>query len=183
MGWFFVLVVVGMGLSSWSVLAAPENINAGDVFAVKRVHFPAQSLDATQSREARIEVADYRVSPGDISLSLIVYDDRGIAVPGHDFLLNLDAGGPLSFSYNVDQPNSLVVGKTYSLFVRIDPGMNEIVLGNNSGTALFAVIQPGYAVPVPDASPGMSLLLVGGVMGWLFLSTRGVKQKISANQK
>lgn len=168
---FFVLVLA-LGLFALPAHALSSNAAAGDVFAVKSAHFPAQSLNAAQSRVVTIVMADYRESQSPIEIQLNVYDDKGNLVIG-PLLVQSKAGAITTNEFDVDPlPSTLETGKTYSLVVRVAPGLGELVLGNNSATALFAVIQAPQEVSVPDNSPWASAFTLTIVLGWLFVSVR-----------
>lgn len=173
----------------------PDSGAGGDVYVIKSLTVDPTPSIKGHALSANVTIENKRADlPGTISntLQVIIRDEQGNIIPG------FEAGIPVTFN-NTSVGNSITqavnflidpgtntffeAGKTYTLYVSVpkytegvtSPN-NEIITANNSSSNAFVLIEEQAPISVPDAPWWMSVMMVAGILGWLFISSRNTTQ-------
>ncbi|MFH0970022.1 MAG: hypothetical protein V1776_01020 [Candidatus Diapherotrites archaeon] len=170
----------------------------GDIFSIKDISFvpnpPIEGGNIVANITILNKQTDITATNATI-LNVVIRDGDGNPIPGtpNDYFtqqqITFDSVFPektipIQIS-TAGIADAFAPGETFTLYASIDPYVesppvgekddSETITGNNSAFRTFTVVNPQRAISVPDAPWWMALVVVGIVLGWMFVSTRSTK--------
>ena len=197
--WIGVIVLAGvLGVLPKQAEAAGSG-SVADVFVIRDINVPefysGQDITANITIvNKKFGVAGYP-NPLIATLTVGIRDSQGNPVAAFDpdspptFNVTLNQNNPNTYySVTIEEVVAPVFarGKTYTIYMKIDPyidsdtSKNEKVTANNYGVRTFAVLENQNPVTVPDNPWWMGLVFVGSILGWMYISSAQTRKN---NQK
>ncbi len=173
----------------------------GDVYVLKDISLP-QRYKGEQVL-VTLTVESKKAIPNSTQVEILIKDKDGITLAGYPFISTVSFSGnltggreiitlpPTQLEAPASPPNiTFTAGDTYTLYARMKPyddptnntgsppvvTFDESVLANNSAFKTFTVPEAPQTFAIPDQPWWMSLVLVIGFLGWMFVSSRKNKQ-------
>lgn len=166
--------------------------DGSDVYVLRELEFPNvyENQNITVNLTVQNKIGNTDAATCSTQANITIRDGDGIYVTGYRPADNVSV--PLDFpcaqgNETITQPfivqtagtPFLRIGETYTLYATIpaydDPsptGTDETVTSNNSAFRVFTVLEAPNQVSVPDMPAWMSVLVMGIVLGWLFVRGR-----------
>ncbi len=166
------------GLFASSSISLVHGQSGVDYFVLTSIEIP--TINPNQDIVADINAKNIKgVGLGQAYLNVTIRDKQGVANPVFNNLtvsipFNSIVGEIVTTRLIIQQASSanpfLVVGETYTLMAKVVPAAGETVIGNNTATKTFSVVNPPKTFPIPDMSMSVVGLTFFIVLGWLYLS-------------
>ncbi|QQR92546.1 MAG: hypothetical protein IPJ89_05370 [Candidatus Iainarchaeum archaeon] len=166
----------------------------GDVYVLKDISLPqrykGEQVDVVLTIESK------KATPNSTQVEINVKDKDGKTLPGFPDIRTIGFSGTLTNGVEAIALPPVVLesaatpanitfkaGETYTLYARVkpydDPSNNapsvtfdESVLANNSAFKTFTVPEAPQTFSVPDQPWWMSIIVVAGLLGWMFIAGR-----------
>ncbi len=166
----------------------------GDVYVLKDISLPqrykGEQVDVTLTIQSK------KAIPNSTQIEINVKDKDGKTLAGYPDIRTIGFSGTLNGGVEsvtlptialeaaASPPNiTFKAGETYTLYARVKPyddlsnnspsvTFDESVLANNSAFKTFTVPEAPQTFSIPDQPWWMSILLVAGLLGWMFVASK-----------